>query len=66
MLRALFKQFADAKNFPRARWWILPLVRMAEALPDQPPDVLLTDLRLPDIDGREIIRRLRAQGATTV
>ncbi len=31
----------------------------------EPPDLLLTDLRMPGCDGREVIRRLRAAKATT-
>lgn len=31
----------------------------------QPPDILLTDLRLPDMDGREIVRRIRARELPT-
>ena len=29
-----------------------------------PPDLVLMDLRLPDIDGREVTRRLRSDAAT--
>src|SRR5919112_3472463 len=29
-----------------------------------PPDLVLMDLRLPDVDGREVTRRLRAEAAT--
>ena len=29
-----------------------------------PPDLVLMDLRLPDVDGREVTRRLRAEPAT--
>jgi CheY-like chemotaxis protein len=29
-----------------------------------PPDLVLMDLRLPDLDGREVTRRLRADAAT--
>ena len=32
---------------------------------DDPPDLLITDLRLPDLDGRDIIRRLRTRQAAT-
>jgi DNA-binding NarL/FixJ family response regulator len=30
-----------------------------------PPEILITDLRLPDLDGRDIIRRLRAKQVPT-
>lgn len=36
-------------------------VALAQA---DPPDVVLVDMMLPDIDGREVIRRLRADGRT--
>jgi two-component system, OmpR family, KDP operon response regulator KdpE len=36
-----------------------------DAMRRRPPDVLILDLGLPDIDGLEIIRRLRGGGTTT-
>jgi DNA-binding response OmpR family regulator len=33
-----------------------------EALEEQPPDLVVLDLMLPEVDGLEITRRLRAQG----
>lgn len=54
-----------------ARFPSVALEAFAEAGPAlqhclaRPPDLLITDLRLPDLDGRELIRRLRARGAPT-
>lgn len=36
-----------------------------EACLREPPELLITDLRLPDMDGRDIIRRLRTRGLVT-
>lgn len=36
-----------------------------EACFRDPPDLLITDLRLPDMDGRDIIRRLRSRELAT-
>ena len=33
--------------------------RMALALADPPPDIIITELRLPDLDGYELIGKLR-------
>jgi len=30
----------------------------------EPPDVVVVDMLLPDIDGREVVRRLKADGRT--
>lgn len=36
-----------------------------EACLTKPPELLITDLRLPDMDGRDIIRKLRSRELTT-
>jgi DNA-binding response OmpR family regulator len=41
--------------------WGEDAVRLAQ---DRPPDLAILDIRLPDIDGYEICRRLRAQRRT--
>jgi len=33
--------------------------RMARALADPPPDIIITELRLPDVDGYELVQELR-------
>jgi CheY-like chemotaxis protein len=33
--------------------------RMALALADPPPDIIITELALPDLDGCELVRRMR-------
>ena len=37
--------------------------RMAVALADPPPDIIVIELAIPDIDGFELVRRLRALAA---
>ena len=36
--------------------------RMALALADPPPDIIITELSLPDMDGYELVDRLRERG----
>jgi CheY-like chemotaxis protein len=38
--------------------------QMALALSDPPPDIIITELAIPDIDGFELIRQLRARAGT--
>jgi two-component system KDP operon response regulator KdpE len=36
------------------------------AIAERPPDVILLDLGLPDVDGLEVVRRVRERGATPI
>ena len=38
--------------------------RMALALADPPPDIIITELILPDLDGYELVRTLRERAGT--
>lgn len=38
--------------------------RMARALADPPPDIIITELLLPDVDGYELVRELREQAGS--
>lgn len=60
MLRSAIATALQAKFAPRA---IVEFGRGREGLDDclrVPPALLIVDLRLPDLDGREVIRQLRA------
>lgn len=61
LLRDLLARVITQRFAPRSlRTFGNGEVALAECLA-QPPDLLVADLRLPGMDGREIIRRLRAR-----
>ncbi len=53
--------------FERRGWDVLVAATVAEGLAqlDPPPDCLILDLMLPDGDGAEVLRTVRAQGLPT-
>ncbi len=65
LLRELMTRALQAKFSPRA------LVAFSDAPAGlahclaEPPELLITDLRLPGMDGRDVIRRLRARNVPT-
>src|SRR2546426_3935664 len=61
-LRRLLRKGLDEEGFE-----VVPVARGAEAIAvaaEDPPDVLVVDVGLPDADGRDVCQALRAQGLT--
>ena len=59
-LRRLLRKGLDEEGFE-----VVPVARGAEAIAvatEDPPDVLVVDIGLPDADGRDVCQALRAQG----
>lgn len=65
MLRELLARAIETRFAPRSlRTFADGGAGLAHCLAS-PPDLLITDLRLPGVEGREIIRQLRAQAVAT-
>jgi DNA-binding NarL/FixJ family response regulator len=65
LLRDLLKDVLTRRFQPRA---LLDFGAGAAALESclrEPPEILVTDMRLPDMDGRDVIRRLRSREVPT-
>lgn len=62
LMRELLRDAVQRRFRPRALLEFETGTAALEHCRREPPDVLLTDLRLPDCDGRDLIRNLRALG----
>lgn len=65
LLRDLMKDVITRRCAPREISSFGAGAPAIEACLQEPPELLITDLRLPDMDGRDVVRRLRSREAVT-
>lgn len=65
LLRDLLKEQLQRKFEPKSLLDFTSGKAALEACLREPPDLLITDMRLPDTDGREVIRKLRNREVPT-